>query len=145
MKLITLLLGSFLILSLPSKAQFIVNMGGGLSLGRSPVAEVGIGYNWKLVNVTGAIQCHTTSKVTSGVLFELKLGHDIPLGNDWGLNPQFGYSYHYASEQLKYLNTGQTLLGIELYKMFREDIGIYGAYTNTGKLKIISAGVRGYF
>lgn len=128
-----------------SQAQFKANMGTGYSFGHSPTVEVGIGYSWALFNVTGGFQVHATEKVNSGAVFELKIGHDVPLGNDWSVNPQFGYGYHYASSDLKNLNVGHTLFGVELSKMFREDIGIYGSYSNIGKLSIVSMGIKGFF
>lgn len=131
-------------LSFSSRAQAIVKMGTGYSFGRSAEIETAVGYNWPFVSITGGIQVQTSASIKTGVVFELKAGHDIPLGNDWGLVPAFGYGYQYNTSDFKNLNIGRTILSIELYKMIRDDIGIYGAYTNTGRLHIISIGVRGY-
>lgn len=128
-----------------SFSQFRVNMGVGASFGKSPEIEAAVGYNWSLLNITGGMQVHTSSRVAKGALLELKIGHEIPIGNDWGANPYFGGAYHYLSADQKNLNITRPLFGIELYKMFREDIGVYGNYSHSGVINILSFGVKGYF
>lgn len=130
---------------LASYGQFNVKMGAGASFWRSGILEAGIGYNWHFLNIGGMVTAHTSSKVTNGVLFQAKIGHEIPIGSNFTVNPQIGYAYNYRSSDFKGMNSGHPLLGIELFKMLREDIGIYGGYVNSGNLSILTAGIRGTF
>lgn len=130
---------------LSSTAQLSVKMGGGVSFGKSGIVEVATGFNWHILNIEGVVTAHTSSKITNGVLFQAKIGHEIPIGSSFTINPAIGYAYNYRSSDFKGMNSGHPLLGIELFKMFREDIGIYGGYVNSGNLSIITFGVRGAF
>lgn len=145
MKKATFLLAISLSLFSASFGQFKMNAGIGSSFGRSVAVEAGIGYNWKLINITGAMQAHTSNSINQGALFELKAGHEVLIGDIIGVNPFVGYGYHYGSADRKGVNTGHPLYGIEVFKMFREDVGIYGMFSKTGRYKIVSFGLKGYF
>lgn len=130
---------------LASSEQGVAKMGVGLSFGRSPSIEAEIGRNWSLLNVTGGIQVHTSMDRDKGAIFELKFGHLLQISESWFANPFFGVAHHYNSSDFKNLNITRPLFGLEIGKMFREDVGVYGRFTASGNIRILSFGMRGYF
>ncbi len=133
-------------LFLTSFSQPFVKMGAGASFGRSPEIEAFAGYNWPLLNVSAGMQVHTTNKVIEGgALLQVRFGHILQIGESWAINPYVGAAHNYRSAERKNLNITKPLFGIEIDKKFREDIGIYGAFSKTGSLSLASIGVIGYF
>lgn len=122
--------------------------------GYSPVNKCGMagfsaGYNWKLLNLSAGGQANTSSVVTKGMAFNVKVGHEITISDGWYAIPYIGYAYHFNSSDNKSLNSNNSLYSFELARSIKyeddDKVRVYISYTKTGTWQFASIGVRGLF
>lgn len=148
MKLLVLI-GSFLILTLSSKAQFNLSIGAGYSWNRTGAAEAFAGYNTPLINFSAGFQAHTTTVVKNGLVMQLRAGHDFNIDKSVFITPFAGFAYHYLSADDKNLNSSKVVYGLQISKAivtkFDDNIRFYLSQSKTGEYYFLTVGVMGLF
>lgn len=132
-------------ISLTGNAQLYLQAGGGYSPKvKSPTVELIAGgvLRQQLV-ISGGIQTHTQNVKQSGCLFQGRIGFQISPTEYSRIIPYIGVAQFYKSSDNKELNYVRPLYALEVNRELRQDgSALYGAVTFTGKVYIISAGIR---
>lgn len=149
MKLKLIILAISVIWAMASKAQPTAALEAGYSSNKCGMAGFSAGYNWKLLNLSAGGQANTSSVVTKGMAFNVKVGHEITISDGWYAIPYIGYAYHFNSSDNKSLNSNNSLYSFELARSIKyeddDKVRVYISYTKTGTWQFASIGVRGLF
>lgn len=149
MKKITVLIWALSVSLCSLNAQPMASLEAGYSVGKTASVGFHAGYNWRALNVTAGAQTHVSSKVVNGIALEVRVGHEFTIGDGLYFNPFMGYARHLLSQDIKSLNSNNSLFGGEISKSIRyeedDNVRVYLAGTRTGQWTFLTIGIKGIF
>ena len=148
MKLKLIILTLSVVLAIAANSQVTLGIGMGASARGKFVAGFNAGYSSKIINVSGALQTHTSNQVSTGAAIQIRIGHEFKINEDYSIEPYSGYVYNLHTIDVKGANSQRILLGLQVskYLVFRgDDVKLYLSGTHTWDHTFITFGIQGLF